>query len=1214
MVAIAGGLIGSAIGLTGIALSLFSMVFQGLAMMILGGQNKGSQPPISGVQQVVRSAIEARRIVYGETRASGPLAYAAGTGAANDFLQLVIPLAGHRCFYIGDTFYDDIPADPVDGSNNVVSGPLYVPAGAVPTRVHVEKALGTLTQPANAFLSGADPNWDASHRGLGVAYVYTQLRYGPVVFPSGIPNVSCVIKGRLVYDPRNPGPAIASSSSGTPGVFTTATSHGLNPGDPVWIIGHSAVGSVSFPSLGTKIAKEYEVATTPSGTTFTLLGADGNPLALAAGGSGGTVTKMLWSNNWALCVRDWIASLFGLGADDTTEIAEATFIAAANTSDELVALAQLIDTFTASVGANQLTLAGTVSVGPLATGDQVTLSTTGTLPAPLAAGTTYWAIRTGTDPTLPTTLQLATSLANALAQPPVPINVTTAGSGTHTLTKSFQKTFTALSASRRLQLADDKTYFATGDQVQLSTTGALPTGLSAGATYDWISQGSINVRKGGTATVISGIHTTTTDLFAIYGLLATSLANARAGIAVSFSDAGTGTHSIAKTAHLRYTADGVIKRDQKRIDILEALLTGGAGALIYTAGQYNLFAAVAGTATLTLDESWLADGDIILQTAIERAQLFNAVRGTYVDPGRSWQDADMPPLVNPAYEAQDGGERIYKDLTFPFSQDGTRCQRLGNITLQKSRAGQTFSMRCNFRALQLAGWDVVTVSLAKFGISGPFRVLGWKPSLDPTANFGVDLVLQEENSAAYSWTQGQAQTINISADVNIPLPTVAQPPTGLALASGTAQLFIAGDGTVHARILATWTAPSDVFVTEAGQIEVQFKKSTDGNWSPSMFVGGSVTQAYLSPVLDGVDYDVRLRSVNPLRATSDWVQQLGYAVVGKTAPPTVPPSLVVTQNGDSLNFAAGAVPDLDIDTFELRYGSASQSWDQKAFIGAPKAQRSAGGSSAAFTSAAVPVGTWTFACKSRDTSGNYSTTAVEVPFTVTGSGSALVYSQTQAPDWTGLDTSIGPSSTGWLRHCLGYLVPESTKAANLHTNAELFEQFVPYPVASCIYEAPAIDIGLDDTVRIYASPFTILPGGGVVGTPTAAMELDTWLSAGSDTGVFTASDGAQVTARHIRARAKHVPGSTPGYLVDFAPAADKQQLVQNGGPLTVAAGGTVIAFPKPYHAAPSVACLPTGANVGWVDNVTTTQAKLHVGPDTGHDNGGAGVGWTATGA
>src|SRR5690349_10585462 len=96
VVAVVGSAIGAAIGLTGIALSLFSMVFQGLAMMILGGQNKQQKPPPSGVQQTIRSATEPRRIVYGEARVSGPLAYAATTsiGATNNYLEMVVPLAG----------------------------------------------------------------------------------------------------------------------------------------------------------------------------------------------------------------------------------------------------------------------------------------------------------------------------------------------------------------------------------------------------------------------------------------------------------------------------------------------------------------------------------------------------------------------------------------------------------------------------------------------------------------------------------------------------------------------------------------------------------------------------------------------------------------------------------------------------------------------------------------------------------------------------------------------------------------------------------------------------------------------------------------------------------------------------------------------------------------------------------------------------------------
>lgn len=63
----------------------------------------------------------------------------------------------------------------------------------------------------------------------------------------------------------------------------------------------------------------------------------------------------------------------------------------------------------------------------LLTGDgPVQLTTTGTLPAGYALLTNYWVIKTGAD-----TLQLASSLANALAG--TAVNITTDGTGTHTL-------------------------------------------------------------------------------------------------------------------------------------------------------------------------------------------------------------------------------------------------------------------------------------------------------------------------------------------------------------------------------------------------------------------------------------------------------------------------------------------------------------------------------------------------------------------------------------------------------------------------------------------------------------------------------------------------------------------------------------------------------------------------------------------------------------
>lgn len=91
-------------------------------------------------------------------------------------------------------------------------------------------------------------------------------------------------------------------------------------------------------------------------------------------------------------------------------------------------------TFTADAGTDILTLS--ISNANFATGIPITVSTTGTLPAPLVAGTTYYVIRIGSSTTNPGTIKLATTYANAIAN--IPIDITLAGAPTNTILVSGQ--------------------------------------------------------------------------------------------------------------------------------------------------------------------------------------------------------------------------------------------------------------------------------------------------------------------------------------------------------------------------------------------------------------------------------------------------------------------------------------------------------------------------------------------------------------------------------------------------------------------------------------------------------------------------------------------------------------------------------------------------------------------------------------------------------
>jgi hypothetical protein len=152
---------------------------------------------LSQRSQMVRSPIAARNIIYGRCRASGTVVYMSTTGSKNEYLNIVIALAGHEIQEIEEVYFND---DLVGLSGNAATG-FY--SGVA----NVYKHLGSTTQAADSFLvaetnSLTDGKWTTAHTLYGIAYLYVRLTWDTEKFPSGIPNISAVIKGKKVLDTR----------------------------------------------------------------------------------------------------------------------------------------------------------------------------------------------------------------------------------------------------------------------------------------------------------------------------------------------------------------------------------------------------------------------------------------------------------------------------------------------------------------------------------------------------------------------------------------------------------------------------------------------------------------------------------------------------------------------------------------------------------------------------------------------------------------------------------------------------------------------------------------------------------------------------------------------------------------------------------------------------------------------------------------------------
>jgi len=156
-----------------------------------GGGNKKNR----GYNVTQTGAALDHQVIYGKMKVGPVRVFDATTGTDNVQLHRVLAFAGHEIESFEEIYINDEVAT-IDGSGNVTSPSRY--SGLVTIKEH----LGTSTQAADSDLVSNVSGWTGNHRLRGIAYLYVKLTYDADAFPNGVPEVSAVIKGKKVYDPR----------------------------------------------------------------------------------------------------------------------------------------------------------------------------------------------------------------------------------------------------------------------------------------------------------------------------------------------------------------------------------------------------------------------------------------------------------------------------------------------------------------------------------------------------------------------------------------------------------------------------------------------------------------------------------------------------------------------------------------------------------------------------------------------------------------------------------------------------------------------------------------------------------------------------------------------------------------------------------------------------------------------------------------------------
>jgi hypothetical protein len=200
----------------------------------------GSNAANRGYQISSRGSAQNHQIIYGQTKVGGAIVFDAVSGVNNKILHRVIAFAGHEIEEFSTFYFNDealtLTTD-TDGNGDTYYKPTVATTktGATSTRYNdyvriYQRKGGTENNTAITALISGGVAWTQDHKLQGVAYAYFRMEFDADAFPNGVPEMTCIIKGKKVYDPRSDSIAWSDNPALCLRDYITSASYGLGEG------------------------------------------------------------------------------------------------------------------------------------------------------------------------------------------------------------------------------------------------------------------------------------------------------------------------------------------------------------------------------------------------------------------------------------------------------------------------------------------------------------------------------------------------------------------------------------------------------------------------------------------------------------------------------------------------------------------------------------------------------------------------------------------------------------------------------------------------------------------------------------------------------------------------------------------------------------------------------------------------------------------------
>ncbi len=287
-----------------------------------------------------------------------------------------------------------------------------------------------------------------------------------------------------------------------------------------------------------------------------------------------------------------------------------------------------------------------------------------------------------------------------------------------------------------------------------------------------------------------------------------------------------------------------------------------------------------------------------------------------------------------------------------------------------------------------------------------------------------------------------------------------------------------------------------------------------------------------------------------------------YTIGGSISYPDTVTNFTCSQNGILVVFQWDLAPDPNIAGYEIRYNPVGDTvWDNAT----PVTQVTRG---TQITTAKVPPGNFTFLIASRDNSNNYGKNPASFNLDVINVNT-VIYQTPQAPDWLG-------TCTNFFRHWTGVLVPLSQVLAS-SDGWNTFDLFVDQPYLTCMYQAPQEDAGFDSSIRVHGDITSQLGEGVLTGVANPTNNINYRTSSGTYPGFIPWSIGS-VFARYVEQKLVLDTSVGLSIITQYLPTIDNPVRSEQFNGVTIAPGGTYIAFGAEFHNLPVITAQTVAAS------------------------------------